>query len=127
MLASYPRPDRKLPSLWTIAEYWSGRDVFDLTLPWPHCFSCFREAPCREEDSPRDRWNGASRYLDRAHLVDRAFNGLDGPQNMVPLCRLCHRRMMPMFRGYDEYPGPELWVQRGGWLFNYLTWEPRAA
>lgn len=31
--------------------------------------------------------------LDRAHLCDRSLNGLDGPQNLVPLCERCHKAM----------------------------------
>jgi hypothetical protein len=106
------RPRRKLPSLWTIAEYWSRRSVFDVILDWPHCFACYIDPPYHEEDTPKIRWNGASGYLIRAHLVNRALNGLDGPQNVVPLCYECHSGM-PMFRGYDEYPDAAEWVRRG--------------
>ena len=97
--------------------------MFTLSTEWPECFACARHAPADENATPRQRWNGASRYLDRAHLVNRSDDGLDGPQNVVALCKLCHRGMPP-FRGYDEYPDPITWVQRGGWLFEFTHWAP---
>lgn len=117
------RPSRYyMASLWEIARYWSERVPAEFSfepLPWPHCFACNQDVPCRGKDSIPDRWNKASAYLDRAHLVDRELGGLDGPQNLVPLCLECHRRM-PSFRGHDEHPGPVGWVRRGGWRFDFM-------
>jgi hypothetical protein len=117
------RPSRYyMASLWEIARYWSERTPAEFSfepLPWPHCFACNQDVPCLEEDSIPDRWNKAGVYLVRAHLVDRELGGLDGPQNLVPLCQKCHRGMLS-FRGYDEYPGPAEWVRRGGPLFDFL-------
>jgi hypothetical protein len=39
--------------------------------------------------------------LERAHLIDRVFGGLDLACNLVPLCHDCHREM-PSFRPGEE-------------------------
>jgi hypothetical protein len=108
------RPPRKMPSLWQIAQYWYDRGplIFDVDLDTPHCFACYRIAPFREEDSFKDRWNGASRWLIRGHLVNRKRDGLDGPQNIAALCNFCHR-FMRMFSVEDGAAAIE-WVQDGG-------------
>ena len=112
------RPGRRMPSVWALVQYWAPRGVFVVCVPVPHCFGCQRmilpdedEAPLPPDD-PRpaqDRWNNALGRLERAHLVDRAAGGLDGCQNIVPLCRPCHRRM-PSF-DIGEGPQAVAWVR----------------
>ncbi len=105
------RGRRKAPSLQVIAEYWAGQDAFDVDLDEPHCFGCGTTLGT-DSTALQDRWNAASAWLDRAHLVDRARQGLDAPQNIVPLCRACHR-VMPSF-GPGEAADAITWVQAGG-------------
>lgn len=105
------RGPRRMPSLWTIAEYWAQHEVFDFDLSQPSCFACGREPPATS-GTQRDRWDAASGYLERAHLVDRCRGGLDGPQNIVPLCFPCHHAMPPFDVG--EGQAAIEWVQAGG-------------
>lgn len=86
----YPsRPARKMLPLEQLADYWRGRDVFDVQ---DGCFACQR--------------TGA---LHRAHLVARCQGGLDGPQNVVILCAPCNQ-VMPRF-DIDEAEQAINWVQ----------------
>jgi hypothetical protein len=78
---------------------------------WPMCFACLRYAPAVETDPVNERWNKATGYLEKAHLVDHACGGLDGPQNLVPLCSPCHLKM-PMF-DIGHGPSAILWVRSG--------------
>jgi len=41
--------------------------------------------------------------LDRAHLADRCFGGLDGPQNLALLCRWCHCAMPVCTTGEEGF------------------------
>ena len=105
------RPGRRMPKLWTIASYWAQRDDLPLMsakhgLERPHCFGCSYLVPCDLSAPLKERWNGSSPYLVRAHLADRCLGGLDAPQNIVPLCGPCHH-YMPSF----EYPDAAIeWV-----------------
>lgn len=103
------RPKRSMPSLWKIAEYWLARSVFEVDPVQPHCFACRTEVPYAG-DTSKKRWNSACRWLQRAHLVARVFDGLDGPQNIAALCDLCHR-----FQPDDDGARAIAWIQRGGW------------
>jgi hypothetical protein len=58
----------------------------------------------------RQRWNRAD--LERAHLITRVYDGLDGPQNLAPLCSLCHR-FMPNFEPGQEQSALD-YVRNGG-------------
>lgn len=109
------RPERRMPSLWAIASYWTGgRDWFCIPLEYPQCFACQQTIPGIDQGlSLKDRWNSASGMLHRGHLVNRARDGLDGPQNLVPLCELCNMTM-PIF-STPLPPGPVEWVLDGGW------------
>ncbi len=111
------RPGRRLmPSLQTVAEYWLQRDgsPFDddpVGIGKPHCIRCgfmHRWVIKRGVYWPTPAWDSASAWLDRAHLVDRDLGGLDGPQNVVPLCLGCHK-IMPSF-GSEEGPEALWWV-----------------
>lgn len=105
-----------MPSLWRIACYWDERDTFgDIHLGRaPFCFGCHKHARWHEFPTHEDRWNDASHFLDRAHLVTRDMGGLDGPQNVVPLCERCHK-MMPFF-GVGDKRAAIRWIQEGGRL-----------
>jgi hypothetical protein len=46
-------------------------------------------------------WNGASGWLQRAHLRDHYNGGTETPDNIVPMCLSCHDRM-PTCRTRDE-------------------------
>jgi 5-methylcytosine-specific restriction endonuclease McrA len=80
------RPPRQIPSLTLIA-------AFHGLGPVPHCVRCRRTAP--------GSWRAASRHLERAHIIDRIFDGLDTEQNLLPLCSSCHRAQ-PGFRPGEE-------------------------
>jgi hypothetical protein len=110
------RPARRMPTVWKLVEYWAARpDVFQVRPQIPHCFGCGDEVPYDEAATPKERWNGASGYFERAHLVARVYDGLDGPQNIVPLCGLCHR-MMPD----DDGTAAIAWLQRGGYVAHVV-------
>jgi 5-methylcytosine-specific restriction endonuclease McrA len=51
--------------------------------------------------------------LERAHIIDRCYGGLDGPQNLAPLCSLCHRQQ-PIFQPGDETVALEWFGLRQG-------------
>jgi hypothetical protein len=60
----------------------------------PHCWKC-------KALVPTDNWDKASRWLERAHVIDRVFDGLDNAANLRPLCPGCHR-VQPIFRAGEE-------------------------
>jgi hypothetical protein len=106
------RREPSLPSMWKIVQYWVQRDEwFVPDVRNPHCFACERLIPC-PEGAPEYRWNGNGRALQRGHLVNRARDGLDQPQNLVPLCKSCNR-VMPMF-GPEAAQAAIDWVLDGG-------------
>lgn len=80
------RPSRRMPSLATLCRF-HGLEVA--------CIKCGR---------PDD--------IERAHVIDRCFGGLDGPQNLRPLCSTCHR-YQPVFDNGDEAAALE-WFDTGG-------------
>jgi 5-methylcytosine-specific restriction endonuclease McrA len=71
------RPPRNMPSMKKIVAY------HGLPTP-PTCVRC-----------------GLDGYLERAHIIDRVFDGLDLESNLLPLCPLCHRSQ-PIFKPGDE-------------------------
>ncbi len=111
-----------MPSLWRIAEFWHERGIFDVAINEPSCFACQLTAPSdiaaemASKTRPKQRWDLASPFLERSHLVDRNDGGLDGVQNIVPLCWRCNRKRMPAFRcGTGRWA--IAWVSGGGyWL-----------
>lgn len=112
-----PRPPRKMPTMWAIVRYWTGRGPFGFSeeeLAAPFCFGCGLEITGTSGRTPAARWESAAGRLERAHLVDRFLGGLDGPQNIVPLCVMCHR-VMPVF---DVEHGDDAlaYVTDGGWF-----------
>jgi hypothetical protein len=118
------RGGRRMPRMWKIVLYWHehpgafGQVNLDGT---PYCFRCLREVPTQRWPGWRDTWDAASPSLDRAHLIDRSAGGLDGPQNIVPLCGECHGGM-PSFEPGDEDKAIA-WVHAGKEL---RLWTPRA-
>lgn len=121
------RPAPYLPSLWTIASYWLDEGkTFVVDIDYPNCFACFTPAvqdmrPIEAIPDLRERWRAITGKLERGHLVNRARNGLDGPQNLVPLCHACNK-IMPVFDS-PLPPGPIEWVQNGG-CAQYLELGP---
>lgn len=81
------RPARRMPSLKKIAAFWN------LPEP-PACVRCGYE-------SGDERWPATSMHLQRAHIIDRCFDGLDALCNVAPLCYGCHKSQ-PIFRPGDE-------------------------
>jgi hypothetical protein len=104
------RKGRTMPTLWKIASYWHAAGYRPMHLRVPHCFRCFASFTQDGPPPPEFEWNAAP--LERAHLVDRIRGGLDGAQNLMPLCHRCHK-IMPSF---DPGEGPDAiaWVKRGG-------------
>lgn len=108
-----PRPPRRMPTFWAMACYWKDRGVFLVDLNDPHCFGC-GTVPGLFAGIPSARWTMAKSVLEKAHLVDRCGGGLDGPQNVVPLCWRCHRAMPPFGPGMGR--AAIEWVRSGGRL-----------
>lgn len=95
------RPDRKMPSRKQIADHWVGRcEHDDIRPPGPFfgdveaCWAC--GWPCTP---------------DRAHIIDRCFDGLDGPQNLTLLCKGCHQRYPIICPGDEDVAWAWLWHQ----------------
>jgi hypothetical protein len=110
----------------TLVEGHEVRPLNDLFEPhsgfgtptWEMCYEdCARTK--RIEDLKRgmegptiaQTWAAASGYLDRSHLIDRCFDGLDHAGNLVPLCASCHKAM-PSFRPGDE-GAAVFWLRTG--------------
>lgn len=97
---------------WTIASYWAQRDEWFFTdIEHPHCFACGMNGGYPDHLIPQRRWNNAKR-LHRGHLVNRARDGLDQVQNLVPLCGFCNR-FMPIFDAEHADDAID-WVLAGG-------------
>ncbi len=107
------RGERKMPSLWVIASYWAERDDwFRVDLEVPRCFACGLHGGHPEDEPDLEaRWAQARR-LERGHIVNWARNGLDGVQNLVPLCAYCNM-YMPVF-GIEEDEEATAWIIGGG-------------
>jgi 5-methylcytosine-specific restriction endonuclease McrA len=95
-----------MPSCYAIASYWlEHEDLFPenrcfwIGLGEPYCMACGQLSDVDDEQTTSDAWKTSG--LERAHLIDRCSGGLDGAQNLVTLCRSCHRSM-PSFVSGDE-------------------------
>jgi hypothetical protein len=84
------RPPRRMPSLVRIARH------HGVELRVPFCWRCHVES-----DDDATSWRTASSFLERAHVIDRCYGGLDDVQNLRPLCCDCHR-WQPDFGPGDE-------------------------
>lgn len=82
------RSARSMPTLLAVAKHHGVADRE------PFCFRCGDEPDVAA-------WSDANSYLERAHIIDRVFDGLDVPQNLAPLCKPCHKEQ-PAFRAGDE-------------------------
>ncbi len=83
------RPPRRMPGLERIARFHS-------LGPAAHCVRCgFARQP--------PEWARAAGWLERAHIIDRVFDGLDLESNLLPLCSPCHLDQ-PVFRAGEEAP-----------------------
>jgi len=107
-----------LPTMWKIASYWAERaDWFEVIIDRPHCFACGLHGGWPDDVTrPRDRWD-LSDQLERGHLVNRARDGLDGAQNLVPLCHLCNK-VMPIF-DVEHGGDATAWVILGGCMAEW--------
>lgn len=78
-----------MPSLSAVAEF-HGLDPH-------HCRRC-----------------GALARTERAHVIDRAFGGLDDVQNLTPLCVRCHRDQPVWVPGEER--AALLWLDHADYL-----------
>lgn len=83
-----PRGARTWPTLRQIAAHHG-------LGPEPYCLRCGWQPPV-------ETWVAARGLLERAHIIDRVFDGLDLVSNIAPLCAPCHRAQ-PIFGPRDEY------------------------
>lgn len=74
------RPKRRMPSMKRLLEY---RNIKE-----PHCQKCLVPMPVD--------------HLERAHLIDRCYDGLDGAQNLAALCGWCHKQMPSFYNGDED-------------------------
>ncbi len=76
-----------MPSLHKIAKFWK----LDAR---PRCVRCLIKTRVYD-------WRQADGLLERAHIIDRCWDGLDEVHNLAPLCSFCHA-CQPMFKSGDE-------------------------
>lgn len=102
------RPSRRMPTAVKVAQYWHDRgEPFTVCVDEPACFGCGLERPA---------WNG----LERAHLINRGYGGLDHAGNLAMLCHRCHR-LMPNF-DIDQIDAALDYAANSGWhIFEYLV------
>jgi hypothetical protein len=108
------RPGEKLPHMWKIVCYWVRRletSPFVVDLEVPHCFRC-GIIPNFINGTLAYQWGATGGMLEKGHLVNRARDGLDTVQNLVPLCRFCNVHM-PIF-GVEHGTDAVAWVAAGG-------------
>lgn len=84
--SSPKRPPRRTPTHMKIAKY------HNITIP--QCMRCGWYPPTTD-------WKEAHKYLQRAHIIDRVYGGLDLPANMAPLCVPCHDRQPSWEPGHE--------------------------
>lgn len=116
---------RETPKLAVIAAYWDELDRVQFRALFPHskanligfgeplCFRCGWLPPVKdaapsswpEHWKPERRlaasWNAARGWLERAHLHDFNEGGSDDPENLVPMCPLCHEEQ-PLCQSREE-------------------------
>ena len=59
---------------------------------------------------------------DPAHIKTRGSGGHDTPDNILPLCRMCHIRSgsLGWYRFCQRYPHIELKLNELGWKFEFI-------
>lgn len=102
-LAAIRRPPRQMWSRERIARFW-GRPV-------DQCWSC--RQPCERPE--------------RAHLIDRVFGGLDGPQNLVLMCPSCHKLMPSYEPGQEQEAEDYAFTNGAAWKLLDIIEEARQA
>lgn len=126
-------PARNMPTLAAIADHWStDRNAYVFqnleahVIGWnnPFCFRCGWRPPmppasAAAESTATKRqskpiWQFAAGWLQKAHLAERFSGGSDLPENIVPMCCLCHRQM------------PGLISSRGAAIAWINAWDPAA-
>lgn len=85
-----------MPSKAGIVKYWEKTAHIhlccDFEVSHPACWACCYDA-YKDNDGENDNystWN-KQRYLERCHIVPKAFGGCDCEANLVLLCRKCHK------------------------------------
>ena len=78
---------RKMASRKAMADYWGG--------PTDRCWCCAK----------------VGTLLQRAHLIDRAYGGADGVENLFLLCRQCHSWQESFTNVLSKSFGQE-WVEK---------------
>lgn len=111
---------RKNVNMLNIVGYWAKKqdegeiDWFNISMP--HCVACKWRCPFTDDKqflylmeavmvneltesmyestiSHKELWEKSGRYLDKAHLVDHVNGGPSSPDNLIPLCKKCHKTM----------------------------------
>lgn len=119
---------RTMPNLMKVRLHWSRLpqeereaifpNLYSHWIGWgePFCFRCRWLAPCEDDGN----WLHARGWLERAHLQDRCVGGPNTPENLVPLCPLCHHDMPP----FDTREEAIKWINEGKkrhWLWQMCT------
>lgn len=110
-----PSRQRSMPSMEMILDYWLDAapkifpEIRGAGTGWgePFCFRCGWLAPIAAGQTRP--WREAKGWLQRAHLRDHVSGGPDKPENLVPLCDLCHHAMPPFG---SSRPHAIAWVRR---------------
>jgi len=85
-----------MPGKAKIVRYWENTAHIHLGCDFevfhPACWACgydgFKDID--EQVDEYDNWNN-QRFLERCHIVPKAFGGCDCEANLVLLCRKCHK------------------------------------
>jgi hypothetical protein len=124
--ATTPKERESMPSIVSIARFWSGEDTFDLDWHCPLCFACRNNGLANgRRETTEAEWSASG--LQRCHLVPHAEGGSSDVTNLVLLCTRCHREA-PMI-GASPRPMIE-WINRreyyASWLCRRIADECRA-
>jgi hypothetical protein len=121
---------RKNVKMFNIARHWAKKqddgEIDWFNNPMPHCVGCkwrcpftnsktmiminrqvifneYAESIYESTTECKDMWEMSGTFLDKAHLIDHSLGGDSSPENLVPLCRKCHKSMsMTMFQTKEE-------------------------
>jgi hypothetical protein len=121
---------RKNVKMFNIAKHWAKKqddgEIDWFNNPMPHCVGCKWRCPFTNSKGElslfkemllhshidslynsiqnfKEDWEFSGTFLDRAHLVDHSLGGDASPENLVPLCKKCHKSMsMTMFQTKEE-------------------------
>lgn len=121
---------RKIVMMLDIAKHWAKKqddgEIDWFNNPMPHCVGCKWQCPFAKSKEElflfkevslntlkdnlyksvhgfKDMWETSGSFLDRAHLINHSLGGVSSPENLVPLCRKCHKSMsMTTFQTKEE-------------------------